>query len=123
MLLNLTERYRELVQSCLISEFDQAGANLRFKAKIVFVDGSVLSIRQVVFGEFMFKYAYHWQDKMGALICRWDNSPHWPGISTYPHHKHETVTNEVIVRESLGGDLEEVFEEITATIRINSCRP
>jgi len=34
------------------------------------------------------KYSFHWQDVAGNLICRWDNAPHHPEISTHPHHKH-----------------------------------
>jgi Family of unknown function (DUF6516) len=34
------------------------------------------------------KYAYHWQDREGQLRSRWDNAPHWPGVTSYPHHQH-----------------------------------
>lgn len=33
-------------------------------------------------------YSYHWQDKTGKLLVRWDNSPHHKNIPTFPHHKH-----------------------------------
>jgi hypothetical protein len=35
------------------------------------------------------KYSYHCQKNDGELIARWDNKPHWSGMSTFPHHKHE----------------------------------
>ena len=33
-------------------------------------------------------------------------------VATYPHHKHIMKGNEIAVRESHGGDLEQIFEEI-----------
>ena len=33
------------------------------------------------------KYSYHWQEKNGKLITRWDNAPHQK-VKTFPHHKH-----------------------------------
>ncbi|QTA87894.1 toxin-antitoxin system TumE family protein [Desulfonema magnum] len=36
----------------------------------------------------MSEYSYHWQDD-GELIMRWDNSPHWRNVRTFPYHKHE----------------------------------
>ncbi|MBC8434273.1 MAG: hypothetical protein H8D96_20380 [Desulfobacterales bacterium] len=117
MLVNLIEKHGDLVQSYSIGEFDQAGPNIRIRAQITFVDNSVLFIRQVVLGESTFKYAYHWQDQRGNLICRWDNSPHWPEIATYPHHKHIIVRSQIVVTETRGGDLDQVFEEIARAIR------
>ncbi|MCK4491669.1 MAG: hypothetical protein KAU03_03540 [Candidatus Altiarchaeales archaeon] len=34
------------------------------------------------------RYKYHWQDKEGNLIARWDNVPHHPEVSSFPHHRH-----------------------------------
>ena len=47
-----------------------------------------LFIKEYVFENKERKYAYHWTDNAGNLICRWDNAKHWPDISTFPHHKH-----------------------------------
>jgi hypothetical protein len=33
-------------------------------------------------------YSYHWADSDGGLIRRWDNTPHFPGLSGFPHHVH-----------------------------------
>ncbi|WP_457613933.1 toxin-antitoxin system TumE family protein [Methanocaldococcus sp.] len=33
-------------------------------------------------------YSFHWQDKNGDLIVRWDNAPHYRNIKTFPHYKH-----------------------------------
>jgi len=117
VLVRLVEKYADLIQSWSISDFDRDGPHLRFKAQVVFVNKSVLFIRQVVFGRSRFKYAYHWQDQDGRLICRWDNSSHWSEIPTFPHHKHVVVQDQIVVEASRGGDLDNVFEEITTIMR------
>ena len=33
-------------------------------------------------------YRFHWQDKNGRLIKRWDNAPHHPELENFPHHYH-----------------------------------
>jgi hypothetical protein len=57
-------------------------------AKAELVDASVLFVREALIAN-RAKYSYHWQNKSGKLICRWDNAPHHPEIETFPHHKHE----------------------------------
>ena len=54
------------------------------------------------------KYSYHWQDQTGKLLIRWDNSPHWPNITTFPHHKH--VGSKVL--PSNRATIDEVLREI-----------
>lgn len=39
-------------------------------------------------GLFSSKYSFHWQDKRGNLIKRWDNAPHFPELEGFPHHIH-----------------------------------
>ena len=117
MLIRLIEKYRDFIKSWRIDDFDRSGPNYRVRAEIRFTDGTRLYIRQVVLEETVFKYAYQWQGEEGNLLCRWDNSPHWNEIHTFPHHKHIVDGNKTEVRESRGGDLEEVLEEITSTIQ------
>ncbi len=33
-------------------------------------------------------YRYHFQDEHNYLIFRYDSTPHFPNLSTFPHHKH-----------------------------------
>ena len=120
MFLNLIEKYGEFIQSHVIINFDQDGPNIKFKARVIFIDGSILFIKQIVLEGSTFKYAYQWQEKTGNLICRWDNAAHWPEVVTYPHHQHLIFENKLIVKESRGGDLDAVFEEIINAIRLKS---
>jgi hypothetical protein len=33
-------------------------------------------------------YRFHWQDRDGALIRRWDSAPHFTNVAGFPHHIH-----------------------------------
>lgn len=33
-------------------------------------------------------YRYHFQDENNMLIFRYDDTPHFPDLDTFPHHKH-----------------------------------
>ncbi|MDP1545513.1 MAG: DUF6516 family protein [Anaerolineales bacterium] len=33
-------------------------------------------------------YSYHWVDKNGGFIRRWDNANHFPKLKNAPHHIH-----------------------------------
>ena len=35
-------------------------------------------------------YRYHFQDGQNNLIFRYDNTPHFPDLPSFPHHKHLT---------------------------------
>ena len=41
-------------------------------------------------------YSYHWATNEGKLLKRWDNTPHFPSLSGFPHHIHDGDENEVI---------------------------
>ncbi|MCF7669158.1 MAG: DUF6516 family protein [Verrucomicrobia bacterium] len=116
MLANLVRKYEGIIISWAVTVLDHDGPNLRLKAQIEFRDHSVLFIRQVLIGTRVFKYAYHWKDSRGNLICRWDNAPHWRSLSTYPHHKHTDLTKTPI-EDAKGGDLSSVFEEIYCNLK------
>jgi len=55
-------------------------------------------------------------DKDNNLIIRWDNSEHWPSISTFPHHKH--LGAEKKVQASTEVLLEDVLEYIQNQISV-----
>ena len=41
------------------------------------------------------KYRFHWQNKSGELIKRWDNAPHHPEINSFPDHLHDGAVDNV----------------------------
>lgn len=84
------------------------------KARIVFVDGSLLVYTNIVIlTEARRKYSFQWMNPDGTLRIRWDNAPHYPHIATYPHHQH--IGDETNVQDSPEMTLEEVLAVITAT--------
>ncbi len=111
MLADIIDQHSGIISSWNVSEFDRDGTNFRMKARVRFVDNSVLVIRQIVLGSSKYKYAYQWQDKHNRLIIRWDNAPHWKDIETFPCHKHIS-DNDNPLADSSGGDLSLVFAEI-----------
>lgn len=65
-------------------------ANLRIRVR--FADSYMLEINEAVAVEadvlVTLGYRYHFQDKHNRLIFRYDNTPHFPDLSSFPHHKH-----------------------------------
>lgn len=62
-----------------------------FRANIVFEDGSRLIVRFSLKADDdieEYNYAYQYLDPQGERILRYDDAPHHPEVSTYPHHLH-----------------------------------
>ena len=98
-------------------QFEIITIGVRFKSELRFYDGSYLSIVEQL--ELVGKqdyeriiYKYHYQDKNSNLIFRYDNSPHYPQLSTFPAHKH--VGGSIIEAEP--PNLTDVLAEIDALI-------
>jgi len=64
--------------------------NLRVRVR--FPSGYMLELNEAVIvekGQLMhLGYRYHFQDKQNNLVFRYDNTPHFPGLEGFPHHKH-----------------------------------
>ncbi|MBU0512486.1 MAG: hypothetical protein KJ638_12400 [Chloroflexi bacterium] len=96
--------------------YDKRGAHADFiRGELVFVDDSVLHIREFVDVESTVErlmYAYQYMDADRQLIFRYDNSGHHRNLDlpTYPHHKHEGSQSNVIA--SSAPILAEVLAEI-----------
>lgn len=59
---------------------------LRFKGKYLLAISEAL---QIVDGQIMqIDYRYHFQDENNQVIFRYDSTPHFPDLPTFPHHKH-----------------------------------
>jgi len=62
------------------------------EARVRYWDGSLLRFyEELVEDGFRLRkleYVYHYQGADEKLIFRYDNAPHYPSISTFPHHKH-----------------------------------
>ncbi len=77
------ERYTEEI---LTSE----RANLRIRIR--FQKGHFLEINEAFVVEknhlVSLDYRYHCQDEKNRLLFRYDNTPHFPQLSSFPSHKH-----------------------------------
>lgn len=97
-----------------------AGLSLLFQCTVCFYDGSELVIleqlkRQSAQEYARIKFSFHYQSKTGSLVFRYDNSPHYPHLSTFPAHKH--IPGDVIA--AIPPDLTDVLREIDAIIYPN----
>lgn len=71
---------------------------INLKIRIRFQTGHMLEINESFIGEeyqiIHLGYRYHFQDAKNKMVFRYDNTPHFPALATYPHHKH--LSNRVI---------------------------
>jgi hypothetical protein len=86
------ERYEEEILSV-------NRVNLRIRVR--FQTGHMLELNEAVIAEAdhikRLGYRYHFQDEQNNLVFRYDNTPHFPGLENFPHHKHtpDKVANAV----------------------------
>jgi hypothetical protein len=64
------------------------------------------------------EYVYHYQQPDATLVFRYDNAPHYPSISTFPHHKHVGYGAEERVQPSQAPQLADILKEIE--LRLNA---
>lgn len=88
MLYNLLRRYRRIVKEFRVRKFRRIQNAHELLMELILKDDSKLAVKDYLFRHGTRKYAYHWQDKDGKLLIRWDNAGHWKDISTFPHHQH-----------------------------------
>ena len=65
---------------------------INLRIRIRFQTGHMLEINESLIGEksqiIHLGYRYHFQDAKNNMIFRYDNTPHFSELDTYPHHKH-----------------------------------
>jgi Family of unknown function (DUF6516) len=102
--------------------YDKRSASIGFvRGAIYFLDSSQLHLREFVnveYGVERYMYAYHYQRPDGALVFRYDNTPHFPTLPTFPHHKHEGREANVVTASP--PDLAAILSEIQSLIEIST---
>lgn len=97
------ERYTEEILTPL-------RVNLRIRMR--FEQGHLLEINEALVVEedklVPLDYRYHYQDEQNHLIFRYDSTPHFPDLSSFPHHKH--LPDDVIACKK--PTIEEVLQEV-----------
>lgn len=96
------------------SEFEKV---LHYRYRVLLTNGDLVEMTERVLevqGSIeVSKYRHHWQDRMGRLIKRWDNAPHYHEIATFPHHLHDGAEDHVVSHFSTSGleVLQQILEE------------
>ncbi|MFN2165358.1 MAG: DUF6516 family protein, partial [Anaerolineae bacterium] len=67
------------------------GTVAQIKAVARLADGSNLHANEVWMAGELLKYAYYQVTASGDVVQGWDNAPHHPDVSTYPHHHHSAT--------------------------------
>ncbi len=88
MILDILAKYQDIVVDRQLSKFKLVGKSYQLICQINFVDNSALFVKDYLFQDSSKKYSYHWQDKNGECIIRWDNAPHHQSVDSFPYHKH-----------------------------------
>jgi hypothetical protein len=87
--ISIFEEFEYLIKNYIITEEINDIAKTVLKIKVNFIDDTSLNIYEsesYILDKY--KYGYQWMSKYDELIHRWDNTPHHPQISTFPHHQH-----------------------------------
>ena len=65
---------------------------INLRLRIRFNVGYLLEVNEAIIIENekmkRLNYRYHFQDDHNTLIFRYDNTPHFKNIESFPHHKH-----------------------------------
>jgi hypothetical protein len=92
-------------------DFDLSLEMLFAEGRIVFYNGNILEFTESITPDRV-RYRYQYMNADGALIFRYDNVPHYPGIPTFPHHKHLHDTVVESEQVNLRVVVEEVIEKL-----------
>ena len=102
MLLDLLSQYlgdvatdvREL-ENAKVERYEEeilAANRVNLRIRIRFLSGYLLELNEAAIVEAghirHLGYRYHFQNGQNNLVFRYDNTPHFPEINSFPHHKH-----------------------------------
>jgi Family of unknown function (DUF6516) len=108
-LISIPNLYVEQFNAVIISN-DRANLKLRLRFELQYSlsvsEAIVLRDRQITFLD----YRYHFQDNQNNLVFRYDSTPHFPDLPTFPHHKHLPDTVIACDKPKLTHVLEEITE-------------
>jgi len=72
--------------------FGPSGTTVYLRGNLRFIDSTVLEIALFASksgrGVAVDKYRFQYMGTDGQMIFRYDNAPHHPGTTSFPHHKH-----------------------------------
>jgi hypothetical protein len=98
----LLSQYLENVESAIrkledvyVERYEEeivAADRVNLRIRVRFASGHMLELNEAVIGQqgrvTHLCYRYHLQDPKNNLVFRYDNTPHFPELENFPHHKH-----------------------------------
>ena len=119
---------QELLSSPVVGEYrilcwEIAQSSGQIRVRIFLVDGGLLEVFEYVMAGLndvltARKYRYHWQDRNGAIVRRWDNAAHHVELSHAPHHVH--LPDGQVQGVDPAPSITAVLDEIQATLRMEA---
>ena len=102
MLHNLLSRYLDKIEAEIrkledvyVERYEEeilASDRINLRIRVRFKAGNLFELNEAVIVEGdqleRLNYRYHFQDRQNNLIFRYDNTPHFPNLENFPHHKH-----------------------------------
>jgi hypothetical protein len=74
-----------------------ANERVNLRIRVRFYNGCLLQLNESVIFQTQLEhlgYRYHFQDENSQLIFPYDNTPHFPDLPNFPHHKHCPTSTE-----------------------------
>ncbi|MFQ5675878.1 MAG: toxin TumE [bacterium] len=106
--LDETETTVQSLKDCHIEKYQEeilSANRVNLRIRIRFSKGCLLELNESVViehGKFQhLSYRYHFQDKNNKLLFRYDNTPHFPDLESFPHHKHLPTQVIPVVKPSI----------------------
>ena len=106
---SIVHKFKVLLHEHTIDKF-------QLKLRIEFTDTSVLYTNEYITASIR-KYAFQWQAADNTWLVRWDNVPHFPKLTSFPHHKHDYQTGQEVVTDSFDISLTEVLAFIQTRLK------
>ena len=92
------------IQNAYVERYEEeilAPDRVNLRIRIRFSGGYLLELNEAFIAEGEgikhLDYRYHFQDEQNRLVFRYDSTPHFPELNTFPHHKH--LADRVIATE------------------------
>jgi hypothetical protein len=106
-----------------ILRWEIAQSSGQIRAPILLVDGGLLDIFEYVVAGLdgvvlTNKYRYHWQDRSGDVVRRWDNAAHHAELPYAPHHVH--LPDGEVQGVDPAPSITTVLDEIQASLRMET---
>ena len=121
MLLDLLSQYLEELEAAVrelenvyVESYEEeilAANRVNLRIRVRFQTGYLLELNEAAIVEAghvkHLSYRYHFQDRENNLVFRYDNTPHFPDLKSFPHHKHLSDKVDAVEEPSILNVIEE----------------